>query len=117
MTAERLDITSLADGPFRQYARGEIVDHDEITCTVEWDAGSAVLASDIDDGTLWTASPATITLTFPITVDVGPSSGATLAGTGFITGFSTPELSADGYATAQVTFSFDGTDIAFTAQV
>lgn len=115
-TLEKIDDSHLGTTNFRTYIPGDLAEPGEITATLIFDSELTTypaIASTTDS--TW-ENPQTVTVTFPIS-NTSNTSAATLAGTGFITGFSFPQLANNTLQTATITVAFDGkTEPAFTAE-
>lgn len=92
-----IDTSHLGTTNYETSMPGDLRTTPEITATFEFDPNTQPPIS---------AAAEVITLTFP--VPSGSSSGATLAGTGFVTSFGGPTLENNQLMTATLTVHFDG---------
>jgi len=108
LTQEKIDASCLSDVGFMKYVAGDLTEPGEVTMEIIFDPSF--------DFTGLVSATDTLTITFPLGVDTN-TTNATLAGTGFITSYSLPDLSTGTLSTVSVTFSFDGdTGPAFTGE-
>lgn len=108
LTQDKIDASCLDTTGFMRYISGDLTDPGEVQMEIIFDPSfnftGLVGATD------------TLTVTFPIGDDTN-TTNATLAGTGFITSYSLPDLSTNNLAVVNVTFAFDGdTGPAFTPE-
>ena len=108
MTVDKLDTSDLSTTDFMTYVATDLADPGEITAEILFDA-------EDDDLPSFGVSE-TVTVTFPIHTS-GNTTNATLAGTGFITGFKMPDMQIGELQVATITIAYDGgTGPAFTAE-
>jgi len=108
LTQDKIDASCLDTTGFMKYIAGDLTDPGE--CQME------IIFDPSFDFTGLVGATDTLTITFPIG-DPANATNATLAGTGFITSYSLPDLSTGNLAVVSVTFGFDGdTGPAFTPE-
>lgn len=107
-TIDKIDTTDLSTTAFKTYIKSDLAEPGELTAELLFDAE--------DDAVPSLGVSETVTVTFPIHTGTN-TTNATLAGTGFITGFKLPDMQVGELQVATVTIAFDGlTDPAFTAE-
>lgn len=113
-TLEKIETSHLGTTNFKTYVPGDLVEPGELTATVIFDTEVSVPTISSTTGS-WDAAE-TVTVTFPIQKSTN-TTAATLVGTGFITGYSFPQMANDTLQVATITISFDGeTEPAFSAE-
>lgn len=104
-TLDAIETTWLGSGAKKTFMPGDVSDEGEVTIPFQFDAEAALPTK----GTVQT-----LTLTFPTAT--GQTTPANLAGTGFITNVTRPNLQTGQLQTGQLTFKFNGlTGPTFTA--
>lgn len=109
LTQDKIDASCLDTTGFMKYIPGDLTDPGECQMeiifdpTFDWSENSA----DADDVDGIIGNIDTLTITFPLG-DPANTAPATLAGSGFITSYSLPDLSTGNLAVVNVTFTFDG---------
>ena len=105
---EKIETSHLATTSFKTYRSADLSEPGEITAEILFNA---------DTGSVPSRGVAeTVTVTWPIHTS-GNTTNATLAGTGFITSFKTPDMTNGELQIANITIAYDGeTDPAFTAE-
>lgn len=99
LTQDKIDASCLDTTGFMRYISGDLTDPGEVQMEIIFDPSF--------DFTGLVGATDTLTITFPIGVDTN-TTNATLAGTGFVTSYSLPDLSTNNLAVVNVTFAFDG---------
>lgn len=95
---EEIESSCLSDIGFGKKIVGDLVDAGNVSMTMVFELGDSPMTPDgVND---------TLTITFP-TPPAG-ATGATLAGTGFISSCSLPEVTIGGLLEQTVVFTFDG---------
>lgn len=121
LTQDKIDASCLDTTGFMKYIPGDLTDPGECQMeiifdpTFDWSltVGDEVERNDVD-GIVGNVD--TLTITFPLGTPSN-TQPATLAGSGFITSYSLPDLSTGSLAVVNVTFTFDGeTGPAFTPE-
>lgn len=98
-TLEKIDTSALSTTDFMTYIAGDLTDPGEITAEVIFDATADDLPSR--------GVAETVTITWPIHTS-GNTTNATLAGTGFITGWKMPDMAVNELQVASITIAYDG---------
>ena len=112
---EKIDASCLDTTGFMKYISGDLTDPGECQLEIIFDP-TFDFGADLDTGTGIMGTQDTLTITF-IKQNTGSAAAAVLAGTGFVTNYSLPDLSTNELAVASVTFAFDGdTGPAWTAE-
>lgn len=98
-TREALDTSHLGTSTYRTFTPGDLIDAGEFEVTLLYDA---------DEQPPISGAAETVTITLP---DSNPASGggATIAGSAFVTQFTTPEIATDQLLTASFTVKWAGT--------
>lgn len=94
---ESVDIAHLGTTTYRDVMPGCLVTPGEFTVQFQYDP-------DVQPPI--TAAPETITLTYPI--PSGKSAGATVAGTGFVKSWKSPDITIDGLMVGEYTVQWTG---------
>lgn len=107
---EALEVSHLGTTDSKEYIRSDLKETPE---------GSAEILFDVNTGLPAVGSATqTITITFPKETTVVTAAAATLAGSGFITSVSYPELVSDTVMRATINWKMDGyTGPTYTAEV
>lgn len=95
-TLEALQDSDLSTTNYHTMAPADLKEISPLTCAIRWENG--------DVPPIGTVEP--ITFTFPL--ESGQTVGATLAGTGFISGRTGPNLANNEIAEGSITIQFDG---------
>lgn len=114
-TLEPVEDSHLGTTNFKTYIPGDLAEPGQIVATVIFDQKKtnypAIASTTIST---WSA-PQTVTVTFPIKGTA--TAGATLAASGFVSGWTFPQMANNTLMTAQLTITLDGkTEPAFTAE-
>lgn len=112
-TLEKIEDSHLGTTNFKTYIPGDLCEPGEITATVVFDSELSTYPTISSTTGSWDAAE-TVTVTFPIS-NTSHTTAPKIAGTGFITGFSFPQLANNTLQTATITIALDGkTEPAFT---
>lgn len=106
----RVQTTHLGTTTNHSYMPGDLDELGELEFDVRFEAATGLPATG--------AAPETITVTWPLAPGGGGATGASLAGTGFITGATYPPMQTGVLQTGKIKVSFDGgTGPTWTAEV
>jgi hypothetical protein len=108
LSQDKVDASCLATIGFMKFIPGDLTDPGECQLELVFDGTyDFTLGGNAADPDGVVGNIDTLTVTFPVGHELN-TSGAILAGTGFITNYSLPDLSTGNLAVVNVTFSFDG---------